>query len=312
MARPLRIQYPGAFYHITSRGNDRNSVYKNDRDREKFLSYLESATSRYGAAIHAYCLMGNHYHLLLETPRGNLPEIMRHINGAYTTYFNVKRDRSGHLFQGRYKAILIDADEYAKELSRYIHLNPVRVGAVKKPEAYRWSSYRAYIGENDDPQWLTTDFIVGYFGKKVGPAQRKYRAFVEEMVGKEEESPLREAVLSTILGSKEFVREISRKYLRGRRSDRNVPALKELSEDISIEAVAETVAGMFGKDEKSAKKASIYLCHRYTGKSLKTIGGYFGMSESGVSQASRRFQKAMEQDRKLRKSVERAKKRAGL
>ncbi|HDO21625.1 MAG TPA: transposase, partial [Nitrospirae bacterium] len=140
MARPLRIEYPGAFYHITSRGNERKDIFKSARDREKFLSYLESSTQRYGAVIHVYCLMTNHYHLLLETPLGNLSQIMRHINGAYTTYFNTRRQRSGHLFQGRYKAIVVDADEYAEELSRYIHLNPVRAGIVERPEEYQWSS----------------------------------------------------------------------------------------------------------------------------------------------------------------------------
>src|SRR5664279_2859353 len=140
MARPLRIEYPGAFYHVTSRGNEQKDIFRSRKDREKFLGYLESAKERYGAVIHAFCLMNNHYHLLLETPSGNLSQIMRHINGAYTTYFNVKRKRAGHLFQGRYKAILVEADEYAKELSRYIHLNPVRVGIVANPEEYRWSS----------------------------------------------------------------------------------------------------------------------------------------------------------------------------
>jgi len=126
MARPLRIAYPGAFYHVTSRGNEQKDVFKSQRDREKFLDYLATATERYGAVIHVYCLMSNHYHLLLETPAGNLSQIMRHINGAYTTYFNIKRKRSGHLFQGRFKAILVEADEYATELSRFIHLNPIR------------------------------------------------------------------------------------------------------------------------------------------------------------------------------------------
>ena len=126
MARPLRIAFPGAFYHVTARGNERKAVFKSIRDRQKFIEYLETATERYNAVIHAYCLMDNHYHLLLETPSGNLPQIMQHINGAYTTYFNLKRVRAGHLFQGRYKAILVEMDEYAKELSRYIHLNPVR------------------------------------------------------------------------------------------------------------------------------------------------------------------------------------------
>ncbi len=138
MARPLRITYPGAFYHITSRGNERKNIFKSQRDREQFLRYLESATERYGAKIHVYCLMSNHYHLLLETPLANLSQIMRHINGAYTTYFNIKRERAGHLFQGRYKAILVEMDEYAQELSRYIHLNPVRAGIAEMPEQYPW------------------------------------------------------------------------------------------------------------------------------------------------------------------------------
>ena len=141
MTRPLRIQYSGAFYHITSRGNERRDVFRSKADRERFLFYLAIATERYHARIHVYCLMSNHYHLLLETPEGNLSQIMRHINGAYTTYFNTKRKRAGHLFQGRYKAILVEADEYATHLSRYIHLNPIRAGMVSVPEDYTWSSY---------------------------------------------------------------------------------------------------------------------------------------------------------------------------
>jgi len=157
MTRPLRIVYPGAFYHITSRGNEKKDIYKSDRDRKKFLAYLESATERYGARIHVYCLMSNHYHLLMETPDGNLSEIMRHINGAYTNYYNVKRVRSGHLFQGRYRALLVEVDEYAEELSRYIHLNPVKAGIAKKPENYIWSSYQDYIGTRKPQQWLARD-----------------------------------------------------------------------------------------------------------------------------------------------------------
>jgi len=157
MTRPLRIEYPGAFYHITSRGNERKDIFKSLRDMEKFLSYLESATKRYGAVIHAYCLMDTHYHLFIETPLGNLSKIIHHINGAYTNYYNKKRERTGHLFQGRYKAILVEADEYAKELSRYIHLNPVRAGMVDNPEEYIWSSYRYYISNEKTPEWLKRD-----------------------------------------------------------------------------------------------------------------------------------------------------------
>src|SRR4030042_4081714 len=128
MSRPLRIEYRVAFYHITSRGNERKATFRGNKNYERFLLYFESATERYGAKIHCFCLMPNHYHLLLETPRGNLHQILHHLNTGYTNYFNVRTGRVGHLFQGRYRAILVDKDNYALELSRYIHLNPVRAG----------------------------------------------------------------------------------------------------------------------------------------------------------------------------------------
>ena len=164
MARPLRIEYPGAFCHVTSRGNERKDTFRSRRAREKFLEYLASATVRCGACIHVYCLMSNHYHLLVETPYGNLSPITQHINGAYTTYFTVKRQRSGHLLQGRYKAVLVGADEYAKTLSRYIHLNPVGARMVEGPGEYPWSSYNDYVGAREAPVWLERGLVLASFG----------------------------------------------------------------------------------------------------------------------------------------------------
>jgi putative transposase len=226
MARALRIQFPGAFYHVTSRGNDRQPVFKSSRDREKFLSYLESATERYGAVVHVYCLLDNHYHLLLQTPLGNLSKIMQHINGAYTTYFNIKRERSGHLFQGRYKAILVEADEYAKELSRYIHLNPVRASMVKTPEEYRWSSCRYYTVERKAPSWLRRGLILSCFHTKPAAAMKIYRNFVQRLLDQQYKNPLAELSHSVILGSTEFVDEITDRFLRGKPADRELPALR--------------------------------------------------------------------------------------
>ena len=239
MARPLRIAFPGAFYHVTSRGNERKAVFKSKRDREKFLEYLESATLRYEARIHAYCLMDTHYHLLLETPSGNLSQIMRHINGAYTTHFNVKRERSGHLFQGRYKAILVDIDEYAKELSRYIHLNPVRAKMVEAPEEYDWSSYKFYIGKQKSASWLYRDFILGYFDKKVSTAQKRYQDFVTALVDQEYDSPLNEVVSSTLLGSADFIAHIKENFLAAKKPDKELPALKELVKKTSMQDIFE-------------------------------------------------------------------------
>ncbi len=144
--------------------------------------------------------MNNHYYLFLSTPAGNLSQILRHINGAYTVYFNKRHHRFGHLFQGRCKSILIDADEYSGELSRYIHLNPVRAGLVTLPEEYSWTSYLNYIGKRKAPPWLTTDWLLWNFGKKPTEAHMKYRAFVESKIGLAEENPLKKAIASTILG----------------------------------------------------------------------------------------------------------------
>jgi putative transposase len=145
--RPLRIEYLGALYHITSRGNERKAIFLDDEDRERFLEILLDYHTRYGMLLHSYVLIDNHYHLILETPQGNLLKIMHGINGCYTGYFNRRHGRSGHLFQGRYKGVLVDKDEYLIPLSRYIHLNPVRAKVVSSPEKYNWSSYASYIGK---------------------------------------------------------------------------------------------------------------------------------------------------------------------
>ena len=303
MARPLRIAYPGAFYHITSRGNEKKDVFKSKRDREKFLEYLESAVKRYDAVIHAYCLMGNHYHLLLETPSGNLSRIMAHINGAYTTYFNVKRERFGHLFQGRYRAILIEADEYAKELSRYIHLNPVRAKIVNLPEEYEWSSYSSYIGNKKSPEWLRTDFILGYFGKQLSEAQKNYKYFAVKLIDKQYESPLKDVVSSTLLGTQEFIGFIKDKYLSGQKDDKDLPALKTLKREIAIDNISEEVDKLVKEDKKLSRNIKIYLSQRLTGKRLDDIGAHFEIGGSGVCQVSRRIAEQLKKDKALVKTV---------
>ena len=310
MTRPLRIKYPGAFYHVTSRGNERKNIFKNEYDFKKFFKYLEAATKRYKAIIHVYCLMSNHYHLLIETPLGNLSQIMRHINGSYTTYFNKKRRRAGHLFQGRYKAILVDADEYAGELSRYIHLNPVRAGIVNSPEEYRWSSYQNYTGKKAD-KWLTTDFILGYFGGKGSIAFKEYDTFVTSLIKGEYDSPLKDTVSSTILGGDDFIKKIKGKYLSGKEAGRDIPALRELKK-VLIEDIRKEAGETFKEKQVLLRKAALYLSHRYSGTTLKEIGRHFGMNESGVSQSSRRFSKELEASKKLRNKVNSICKRLSL
>ena len=309
MARPLRIEYPGAFYHVTSRGNEQKDVFRSRRDREQFLSYLQTASERYGAVIHAYCLMSNHYHLMLETPEGNLSQIMRHINGAYTTYFNVKRKRAGHLFQGRYKAIIVDADAYALELSRYIHLNPLRVGMVIKPEEYQWSSYRSFIGLAETPEWLKTGFILGCIGAR--DDTNKYRQFVEDAMNQENESPLNGVVASTILGSAEFVKGISSKHLGEKTTDRNVPAVRKLSRP-TLDEIIGAIEQEPEMTESYSRNVSIYFCHRYSGARLREIGERFCLSDAAVSQASRRLRVAYENDVEVKEQLEQIKCKLGL
>ncbi len=312
MARPLRITFPGACYHITSRGNERKAVFKSRLDHEKFLQYLESATQRYDALIHVYCMMDNHYHLLLETPSANLPQIMRHVNGAYTTYFNIKRKRSGHLFQGRYKAILVQIDEYAKELSRYIHLNPVRAGMVEKPEAYQWSSYRFYIGKEKAPAWLHRAFLLQYFGEKESVAQDRYQRFVNALVGKEYESPLKNVVSSTLLGNADFISYVKETLLSDKKPDKDLPALKDLAPKTSTQDVFDAVDDSLGDDAKLARSVKMYLCQRYTAERLRDLGKHFGISESGVSQAGRRVSQWMKKDKGLRREIHKLESRLKL
>jgi len=226
---------------------------------------------------------------LLETPEGNLPQIMRHINGAYTTYFNVKRKRSGHLFQGRYKAILVEADNYAAELSRYIHLNSVRVGLAEKPEDYPWSSYRSYVGQSRPAEWLKTEAILSYFGQSRTKAGIRYRRFVEDLQGREYDSPLHNAIGAAVLGSTEFIEKITENHLNIRRHEQDLPALRQLISRPTPEQILKAVKKELGLNKKLARQVGMYLCHRYSGKDNREIGEFFGVGPSAITEASRRL-----------------------
>jgi putative transposase len=204
MARPLRIEYPGAVYHITSRGNEKKPVYKDEADRENFLSTLHQVNKRYHWLCHAYCLMDNHFHLIIETPEGNLSMGMRQLNGVYTQRFNKRHGRVGHLFQGRYKAILIQKDSHLLEVCRYVVLNPVRAGLVKDPGQWRWSSYGATAGREKPHPCLTTSWVLRQFSsKKKRKAEKEYRQYVGSGIGKV--SIWKEVKGQAILGEDGFV-----------------------------------------------------------------------------------------------------------
>ena len=165
MSRPLRIEYPGALYHITARGNAKQDIFFSDEDCHRFLELLGREIDQQRWLCHAYCLMGNHYHLLIETPEANLVKGMSRLNSVYTQYVNRRHERVGHLFQGRYKSIVVEKEGYLKELCRYIVLNPVRAGLVESPELWRWSSFRTTMGLDSEPVWLYKDWLLTLFGE---------------------------------------------------------------------------------------------------------------------------------------------------
>ncbi len=202
MSRPLRIQYAGALYHVTSRGNERKAIYRDDADFQLFLSTLAEVCDRFNWVVHSFCLMTNHYHLVVETPDGNLSAGMRQLNGVYTVRFNRKYGRSGHLFQGRYKSIIVDKDSYLMELSRYVVLNPVRAKMVKSPDEWPWSSYCYTTGLFDSPPWLATDATLRYFGSDRDDAILRFARFVAEGVGVNIWEHLKQQIY---LGDDEFI-----------------------------------------------------------------------------------------------------------
>ena len=206
MARPLRLAYPHAIYHVTARGNARAAIYLDDEDRSLFPCVLSDCITRFGWVCHAYCLMDNHYHLMIETPDANLSAGMRQLNGVYTQRFNWRHGRVGHVFQGRFKAILVERDSYLLELCRYVVLNPVRAHMVKEVAQYPWSSYPAMTGAAPVPDWLHTDWLLSQFGKSRAATRRKYAQFISE--GMEQDSPWGNLKGQVLLGSEGFVEKL--------------------------------------------------------------------------------------------------------
>jgi putative transposase len=220
MARPLRIEYPGALYHVTSRGNARQRIFQGDRDRILFLDTLKKVAERYHWLCHAYCLMDNHYHLVIETLEGNLAKGMRQLNGVYTQAYNRRHARSGHIFQGRYKAILVERESHLLEVCRYVVLNPVRAKVVKEPGRWKWSSYRGTAGRESPHGCLTSDWVLSQFGTRLEKAQAQYREFVRGGIGGDR---IHDSVKGqSLLGEEEFVQRLIG-YVRGYEEIREIP-----------------------------------------------------------------------------------------
>jgi REP-associated tyrosine transposase len=276
MARPLRIEYPGAFYHVTTRGNAGGRIFRSDKDREYFLDLLAFIIERFHWLCHAWCLMDNHYHLIVETPEGNLSRGMRQLNGIYTQKYNWKYGKTGHIFQGRYKAILVDKEGYLLELCRYVVLNPVRANMVKRPLDWQWSSYRSTAGSVKSPQWLSTDWILTQFGRSRRRAQRLYRQFVMEGITKE--TPWKDLKGQIFLGDREFIEECKR-ILDASTDLQEIPRLQRYAErPVLAELMNEEI-----RRDRAQRDQAVYHAHVTYGYTLKEIGDHLGVHYTTVS-----------------------------
>jgi REP element-mobilizing transposase RayT len=273
MSRPLRIELAGGLYHVTSRGDRREAIYRDDQDRKEWLAVLDGVCSRFNWRCHAYCEMTNHYHFVVETPDANLSKGMRQLNGVYTQATNRRHGLVGHLFQGRFKAVLVERDAYLLELARYVVLNPVRAAMVSDAGDWPWSSYRAMIGQQPAPAWLETDWLLGQFGDVRSRARASYAAFVRQGIGQPSVwEGLRHQVF---LGSDSFVQrhctpskplERLREVPRAQRR----PLAKPLSD----------FAGRYPVRREAMARA--YQTGVY---SMQEIADYFGVHYSTVSRA---------------------------
>jgi REP element-mobilizing transposase RayT len=323
MARPLRIQYPGAYYHVMNRGNRRDDIFITDQDRNVFLDALADSCETYRVKLISYVLMSNHFHLLAQTPQANLSEFMRHFLVTYTVRFNRRNGRTGHVFQGRFKSLLVDDDQYLLPLSRYMHLNPVRTRQFKKSEfsekyeylkKYPWSSFAGYCNlrkrtKNIDYDW----FLCTYFGEDTAKSRRKYRDYVHHGIEGKIENPFEDVVHQSILGTQDFIDWVKQKLPR--QGQREVPSLKKLQRDIPVERIILEVAkaGNVKAEDlqdrktklKDLRQMAMELCYRYSNYKQKEIGAIFGVDYSTVSQNRLRLKAKLKSSRKLKKQYSR-------
>jgi REP element-mobilizing transposase RayT len=270
MSRPLRIEVDGGVYHVTSRGDGREAIFLGKEDRRLFLSVLSEVVPDFNWIMHAYCLMDNHYHLLIETPDGNLSKGMRQLNGVYTQRFNRRHGRVGHVFQGRYKAIIVQKESHLLELARYVVLNPVRARRVRSPAAWPWSSFRATAGLCEAPSWLTTDGLLSAFAARRSAAVARYAAFVAE--GTFQPGPWEKLKNQIFLGSDAFVLRLQHNIKADARL-REIPAVQRRPLPKPLAQLA----------EEHERDEAILRAYASGGYSLQEIGDHFGLHYSRVS-----------------------------
>lgn len=309
MARPLRIQYPGAVYHVMNRGSSRQKVFLGTRDYEVFITTIAELHDRWRVEVFSYCLMGNHYHVCLRTPEGNLARVMRHLDGLYTQRFNRLHRRDGALFRGRYQAILIDKDNYLAQVVRYIHLNPLEAGLVRQPQSYLWSSHRLYLRPKQIPKWLRPEEVIADFKN---PA--RFHEFVLEGNEKVLEDFYKSERQSPVLGSEEFHKRVRQESIR---VDREHPRYERAAVRPAVDQVLRTLAKMYGLKvddllngrrgrDNEPRKVGMYLIKELCDLKLQEIADHFGTGSYGtVGWACHGVATRMNSDTKFRDRVTR-------
>jgi REP element-mobilizing transposase RayT len=320
MARPLRIHYPGAVYHITCRGNARQDIYKDNKDRKAFLEILTESQKIYSIKIYSYVLMNNHYHLLIETPKGNISYYMRHLNMRYTSHYNRRHKKIGHLFQGRFKGILVDKDTYLTMLSRYIHLNPVKIKGMKRMpykdkiqylRKYKWSSLPGYINKREKQEFIDYDLVLEEYGGDNDEGRQAYGHIISiDVSGKMDVKD--KIVGQSIIGREDFIEKVLDRYLKRAPDLREQPSLRELHGLRAKEEIIEVVKEETGKGLEEIKIAKgierivlMDLLYRAGGLRGVEIGKLLDVDYSTVSQGRKRLRDRLRKDKKLMQVVSR-------
>lgn len=313
MVRPLRIEYPGAWYHVMNRGRRGEQIFLEENDYKTFLELLMESVELWNLRIAAYCHMPNHYHLLVQTPDANLSRCMRHINGVYTQRFNRLHQCDGQLFRGRYKAILVDADCYLLQLVRYIHRNPLRAGIVEELSSYEWSSHRGYLSKSKKWDWLHKDFVLSMLSEDRRQRRRLYREFVAQEDSAEISQVFEKKKLPSILGSEGFIDRIRSQFFESKKHV-EVPESKILAP--AREQIKELVCRIYGVSEEDLLKpkrgtfneprsVAIYLTRQLRGENLAEICKEYGLkTHSSASSAVERVKAQIIKDRRFRKRVD--------
>jgi len=313
MSRPLRIEYPGAWYHVMNRGRRAENVFSDRADYEGFLDLLKDSSEMWNVKIAAYCLMPNHYHMLIQTADANLSRFMRHVNGVYTQRFNWLHGCDGPLFRGRFKSILVDKDAYLLQLARYIHRNPLEAGIVDKLGAYEWSSHKGYVSRARKWDWLSRDYVLCMLTKEKRQQGRAYRQFVAKGNREEIVQVFEGKRLPWLLGSDRFMDWVKDGFFKGKHHEK-IPDSRGLAPDrekikkevcrfyqVKQDDLLRSKRGVFNEP----RNVAIFLSRRVRGDRLDEIGRDFNLKRySSVSTVIERMKAQISRDRKLRRRVE--------